>query len=259
MPELFQKNVPDRCSLCGDGGALTGEHKIKASSIRAIFSGEPMMFGSFQPGSRSLLAQSAKSKAFHFRAPLCAPCNSVRTQPYDQEFARFDDLARELVSSGERASAVLATSRYGRKCRPLIDVLRYFAKVLACQIAESSGPRFIAVTDFALGRSTFNPIGLAIDTDPAFLRWREATGDAEFAGHGGLAVSFSRLTGLADGVRSTLTHGAVRYSFSIGFEPELALELQKHSPDFYAKGEGIFRATCAHEHDAGSAARRLAG
>lgn len=247
MDDIFEDNESDRCCLCGSGEALTGEHKSKASVIRSIFPDETMAMGSFRPGSRPFFAQSSTSKIFHFKPRLCGSCNSRRTQPFDVEFAHFDETVRELVARGERPTAVFATPRYVGGRGPFVDALRYFAKILACHIAESGGPRFLALTEFALGESDFNPIELTIDTDPAFQRWSEVTGDGEFAGHGGLAVSFSRVTGVADGIRSSLTHGRVRYWFSVGLQPALARELKIRAPDFYAKGEVIFRKVLERE------------
>ena len=155
MSELFAANYPERCCLCGSAEDLTGEHKVKASTIRSLFSGEPMMIGSFDGESRPRLAQSSKSKAFHFQSKVCGTCNSTRTQAADVEFARFDEAARALLAQGRDPLGVLDDPGYAVGSDPYVNVFRYLAKVLACQIAEVGGPRISALV---LRRSDYDSL-----------------------------------------------------------------------------------------------------
>lgn len=242
----------DRCCLCGSGQDLTGEHKIKGSTIRLLFTGEPMMIGHFDGSSRPKLAQSAQSKAFHFGARMCGTCNSTRTQAPDREFERFDAAARDLLERGVDPSTVFDDPHYAVGTEPYLNVFRYLAKILACQIAEVEGPRLKVLTEFALGRSNRNVVRLSIDEDPAYRMWHDATGDPHFAGHGGLMVEFSRRTGLAREFASSLTHGPVRYWFSIAFGPAVAIALRLLHPEFHGRLKAAFDEALA-EH--ASAAR----
>lgn len=232
MAEVFLAHNPGQCCLCGSSEDLTGEHKVKASTIRSLFSGEPMMIGSFNKGDRPRHAQSSKSKAFHFRSKICAACNSNRTQNADLEFARFDEVTRELLAQGADPASVFDEPRYAVGNTPYLNVFRYFAKVLACHIAEVGGPRFTALVDFAIGRSDINIVILQMGLDDRFQFWLENTGDSEFAAHGGLGVTFSKHTGLTNGFASSLTHGALRYEFGINFNWKIGHLLHLQHPTF---------------------------
>lgn len=241
MSAFSESHAADQCCLCGSGEGLSGEHKIKASTIRELFTGEPMMIGHFDGTSRPRLAQSVKSKAFHFGARMCVACNSTRTQHADREFERFDAATRALLEAGTEPGSIFENARYAVGAKPYLDIFRYFAKILACQIAESEGPRLRALTDFAIGRSDRNVIRLAIDEDPTYRMWHDATGDPHFAGHGGLLVEFVRRTGLARELSSSLTHGAVRYTFSIRFGPAVAVGLRFLHPAFHKRLKNAFQ------------------
>jgi hypothetical protein len=206
-----------------------------------MFTGESMMIGFFDGKTQPRLAQSSTSSAFHFRSRLCATCNSARTQPADLEFAHFDEIARRSLEEGSDPGDVFDEPRYAQGGAEYLNVFRYPAKALACQIAEVGGPRFLALTNFAIGRTDVNPVRLGLDADPTYPVWHEGSGETAFAGHGGLGIEVSRKTGLVEVLRSTLTHGPLRYSFSIGFSWPIGRALQLLHPDFHAKCEVAYQ------------------
>ncbi|WP_375428429.1 hypothetical protein [uncultured Sphingomonas sp.] len=247
MLRFSEINVTDRCCLCGSADDLTGEHKIKATTLRSLFGNETMMIGHFNGTSRPRLAQSATSKAVHFRVRLCGPCNSTRTQAADVEFARFDDLARRLQCEGADPASAFDDPRYAVGSAAYLNVFRYLAKLLACHIAEVGGPRLRALTDFALSRSDMNVVRLSINADPDFQRWFEATGDPQFAGHGGLGIDFSRSTRRPKAIYTSLSHGPLRYRFSVAFGFGVALALRLLHPEFYQRSLASFEAALGVE------------
>ena len=248
MLGFSEVNVNDRCCLCGSSDDLTGEHKIKASTLRSIFDGDTMMIGHFDGTSQPRLVQSAKSKAVHFGIRLCMPCNSTRTQAADLEFARFDELARRLQYQGADPSTAFDDPRYAVGTTAYLNVFRYLAKILACHIAEVGGPRLRALTDFAIGRADRNVIRLSMDDDPDFKTWFEATGDPQFAGHGGLGIDFSRSKRRPKEIFTSLTHGPLRYRFSVAFGLGVALALRLLHPTFYKMSLKAFEAALEQEH-----------
>src|SRR3546814_6636544 len=70
MGIFFEPYQAEGCCLCGAGEALTGEHKIKASTLREIFGRDAMTIGNFDDESIRRLAQGPKSRAFHFSARM---------------------------------------------------------------------------------------------------------------------------------------------------------------------------------------------
>lgn len=220
MGMLFESYQVNRCCLCGSSENLTGEHKIKASALRKIFGKDAMFIGSFDGTSIPRRAQGPGSDAFHFSARMCALCNNARTQAPDLEFDRFHDWVSKFLSEGKDPGLVFSLPRYDIGSEPYLNVFRYFAKILCCHVAESYGPRPLAVSEFAIGRLDHNFIFLNIDADPL--------GEHKFAGHGGLMSNPTSL-------RTSLSLGATRYSFGVRFGamPGITLRILHH--DFWKK------------------------
>nr|WP_319949498.1 hypothetical protein [uncultured Shimia sp.] len=98
----FKTYLPENCCLCGATEDLSGEHKIKATAIRAEFGADKMVIGRFGESIENVRnVQGAKSKNLHFEAKICRKCNSERTQAADREFDRFHTLARVKLEGGE--------------------------------------------------------------------------------------------------------------------------------------------------------------
>ncbi len=241
MGFFFEPYQTDRCCLCGSPESLTGEHKIKASALRKIFGKEAMVIGSFDDSSIPRNAQGPKSQAFHFSARICVLCNSSLTQSPDHEFDRFHALVSELVLQGESPGLVFSLPQYDVSSTQYLNVFRYFAKLLCCHVGESCGPRALAVSEFALGRANRNTIHLHIDADPTYEVFCERFGEHEFAAHGGLIVPVNSKTKRPTGFQSSLTLGAVRYTFWVRFSPLVGLALQIFHRPFFKKCDAACR------------------
>lgn len=243
MGLFFEPYQADRCCLCGSPESLTGEHMVKASALRKIFGREPMVIGSFDGTSIPRHAQGPKSQAFHFSARICASCNSSQTQAPDREFDRFSALVSELLSQGKSPESVFSLSQYELSSAPYLNIFRYFAKLLCCHVAESGGPRALALSEFALGRTGRNTVCLCIDADPTYETFHEQIGEHKFAGHGGLIVPVHSKTQLPTSFRSSLTLGAVRYIFWVRFGVLPGLALQVFHRPFFEKCQEAYRET----------------
>lgn len=219
MGFLFEPYQEGRCCLCGAAAPLTGEHKVKASAIRAIFGNDSMVIGTFggEQGYRS--AQGPKSKEFHYAAGLCADCNGARTQPADREFDQLHKRVLESHVGGGELESIFADSRYTEGGEPYLNVFRYFAKLLCCHVGDVSGPRPVSLREFAIGASSQNRIFLGIDGDPNYRDWSVASGDHSYAAHGGLAIIMDRKTKLPIRMQSYLTLGPIRYRYWMEFAP----------------------------------------
>jgi hypothetical protein len=210
----FEANRENACCLCGSGESLTGEHKVKASALREEFGTDKMVIGHFDdPDSRVRLAQSAKSKAFHFNARMCSACNGARTQAADREFDQFHKAARKLLDSGADPKLVFEDQRYAVGSAAYLKIFRYFAKLLCCHMAEVSAPRPWRMSRFAIGQLDANCVWLDVDEDWTFRQIIAEHGVSQYAAHGGLVVYGNKRTKGANAFHSTLTVGPLRYVF----------------------------------------------
>lgn len=132
-------------------------------------------------------------------------------------------------------SVVFNDSRYAEGSNAYLNVFRYFAKILACHVAESGGPRSIELTNFARGITSRNIILLNIDLDPTYRTWSEISGDHGYAAHGGLKVPMDKETRLPTGFQTSLSFGPVRYTFWVKFSPLIGSALMFAHRPFYEK------------------------
>jgi hypothetical protein len=207
---LFEPFRSDTCCLCGATENLTGEHKIKASILREEFPISHMLI--VRPGQMKI-AQGVKAKVFHFRARICRPCNSTRTQAVDREFDRFHRIAMTHISNGEDPTLVFNDIRYAAGSEHYLNVFRYFAKLLCCHIAEFGAPRPRHLSRFALGETSVNCVWLDINKDWIYSQAYANIGRHQYASHGGLIVYGKKKTNAVGAFHSSLTVGPLRYVF----------------------------------------------
>lgn len=241
---MFEVISETECCLCGSPHNLTGEHKIKASALRRIFGKDAMVIGHFDGTSQPRLAQGPKSSALHFNARLCGDCNASDTQPADREFDRFHERVAARFASHPDADTerLFPVENYPDDAPETLNVFRYFAKLLSCQIANSGGPRLPTLAAFALGQIDFNPVKLKIRADPTYKIMTKFSDElSAFAAHGGLVVNHSRSTGELSGFHSTLTLGSIQYAYWIEFNGPVSWDLQVADPRFFAHTRDAFR------------------
>lgn len=242
---MFEAISGAECCLCGSPENLTGEHKIKASALRRIFGKEAMVIGHFDGASAPRLAQGPKSNALHFDARLCGDCNAADTQPADREFDRFHEhVAARFAAADSEADTeqLFPVEHYPEGSQEALNVFRYFAKLLSCQIANCGGPRLPTVAAFALGRIDFNPIKLLIKADSTYQDFTQVSEElSAFAGHGGLVMNHSRSSGELTGFHSTLTLGPIQYVYWVEFNGSVSADLEASDPQFFAFTREAFR------------------
>lgn len=214
MGIFFEPFTENKCCLCGSSDRLTGEHKIKASAIKAEFGDEILKIGRFDDVDHPFkFAQSPKSKAFHFKGKLCADCNNAKTQAPDREFEHFNENAREFIDKNLQIDSIFKNHNYVIGSGSYLNLFRYFAKLLCCHMAEIQAPRHIHLSSFATGKVHKNCVWLSVDRDWEYERMSQCYGDHPYAAHGGLVVYGRKDTGEATGFHSTLTLGPLRYVF----------------------------------------------
>jgi len=211
---LWKSFLQSQCCLCGDTTAnLTGEHKIKASALKAQFGKDQLMVGVIGGSTKMKSAQSTNSKHLKFKASLCQHCNSSRTQAPDREFDKFNELALAALARNDDPANVFELPRYARRGEPYLNVFRYFAKVLCCQIAAVEGPTLCNLANFAIHLSSINRIWLEVKLDPVYNGFKQKIGEYGYAAHGGLVVYLDKLSLAPSAFHSTQTNGPLQYVF----------------------------------------------
>jgi hypothetical protein len=234
MGILFVTNVPEACCLCGATENLSGEHKIKASAIRAEFGTDKIVIGRFGESVENVRnVQGPKSKNLHFQAKICRKCNSERTQAADREFDKFHMLVRAKLEAGEDPASVFELNHYAEGSSPYLNVFRYFAKLLCCHIGDAKGPRPVRLARFAISELDANCVWLSIDRDVVHQEFSQVHGELQYVAHGGLVVYGHKKTGGATGFHSTLTIGPVRYVYFMRSRWAEQLELRLLHPKFH--------------------------
>ena len=213
-PIFFEPYRPDVCCLCGSSDRLTGEHKIKASVLKAEFPERDMVIGNFSfTPRRGKPVQGPKSKALYFTAGICAKCNGSRTQQADNEFDRFHSPAYRLISQNKDPTTLFQNERYAKGSPPYLNFFRYFAKLLCCHLAQTNAPRPMHLSRFAIGSSNTNCVWVQIDKDWTYQQFEPIIGKHPYAAHRGLVVCGDRRSNSPNGFHSTLTVGALRHTF----------------------------------------------
>lgn len=235
MGIFLDPSLASTCCLCGSFEDLTGEHKIKASALRDQFGTSALAIGSHGATTKKLrFAQSAKSKALHFKARLCAKCNNERTQAADREFDRFHSRVKSHFEAGRDPTEVFDEEEYKIDGEPYLNVFRYFAKLLCCHVAEVGGPRRKHVARFALGEVSQNCVWLQIKSDWQHRQLTAEFGSIDYAAHGGLVIYGKKSDGSPTAFHSTLTVGPIQYVFHSNMTWFEKLELKWLHPKFHS-------------------------
>ncbi|MDE4134710.1 hypothetical protein PXK00_16455 [Phaeobacter sp. QD34_3] len=225
----FDEFESETCFLCGSAEDLCGEHKVKRSLIKAHALGDKTEFHSSM-NARPLLAQSPKSKVFHFKSRICRTCNSSRTQPADLAFDEFHQRLHRFwsdvkTSALNEAPAHQVVEEVGGV--PL-DVFRYFAKLLCGLLADVGGPRPILIADFAMGLSDENHIKLKISD----LRKRRVNLPLPVANSGGLRCWVDGDELLVRTFEGSLSAGFIDYDYWVRLKAHASRELATGFPAF---------------------------
>ncbi len=183
------------------------------------------------------LAQGPKSSFFHFSAKICRHCNSTLTQSADKEFDVFHGEARALFEAGHPPAEMFGNERYAANSEAYLNVFRYFAKLLACHVAHSEGPRILQLTDFAIRKSNRNIIFLCIESDPVYQLTYEPLSQHGYAAHGGLIIYFDKYKILPKGIESSLSLGPLKYTFGIRFGFPVGISLLMRYGNFVDKAK----------------------
>jgi hypothetical protein len=159
------------CWICRTNPADSGEHRVKASDVRAAAPGisqkNPVFLQkNFQP--TNIRVGSAKSKALMFSNSICEYCNSTRTQPYDVAWSTLSDYLRSNWAVIRRNGRFDLSKPFpGGTRKATLNVHLYFVKVFGCKLLEDKIPVDLAPFSDALMQGTAHPeVSVLVADDP---------------------------------------------------------------------------------------------
>jgi hypothetical protein len=234
MEIMFREPNMNACVLCGSAYKLTGEHKIKASALRQVF-GDANLVVRVEGGERRpRFAQGVNSDALKFRARLCEPCNTSRTQGPDKAFEALHLRVCDLYEQRGNLDEIRAVELLVEGSDNYLNTFRYFAKILACHIAEMGAPVLEELCQFAIGKADFNPINFFVRLDYTYSRVSRDYAGAQYAAHGGVIVFGDKETRALTSFYSTLTIGPIQYCFEARLNLIGQLRLASEYPEFFS-------------------------
>lgn len=195
---------------------------MKASALKSIFNNTPMgrVVSNYEEVE---IIENAKSKRFHFKSKLCATCNNVRTQPADKAFDLLWQKVEQLIAdniSVDNESLCLSNQKR-------INVHRYFAKILSCQIADCGGPRIVELINFAIGGKNTNLISLQIGVSDETLAVNTIS-ENQYYELSPLKININACQPRIHSIEGTIVLREVYYKYSIDFSNEMNQFFQLH-------------------------------
>lgn len=126
------------CWWCG-GVADSREHRHKASLLRRMWSDEGLLLG--REGQDFYPLPSWRSDAVKFGKVLCANCNNVRSQPFDEAYDVYAEFVHSNTARLSRARSIDWRDIYGANWEQSTRLLGCYAvKNFGCWIAENGFP-----------------------------------------------------------------------------------------------------------------------
>jgi hypothetical protein len=135
--DLQPYKVPDSglCWWCGST-ADSREHKFKRTDLTRMWGADDHLVWLCEQ--QQVKVRSArKSSIVKFSANLCAPCNNARSQPFDAAYDKFADYIWDHLNDLWPYDFLDMQQIYGSAWQEgVLNLARYFAKQLACRMAD---------------------------------------------------------------------------------------------------------------------------
>ncbi len=131
-----------KCWICGNE-ATTGEHKTKASDLRALYGSvsqkNPLFLHTDQR--RNQKVGSVKANKFKFDALICSHCNNARTAPYDKAWEQLSKFLRDKKPTIKKDDVISLHKIFpGAVSKSMLFVHLFFVKLFGCAIVEHKVP-----------------------------------------------------------------------------------------------------------------------
>lgn len=151
---------PGLCLICRSNPANSGEHRLKASDIRARLPNlgprNPVFVQRGRATNDPII--SAKARILKYPKSLCSSCNDTLTQPYDLAWEKLSKYLHENWDSiVKRGYFDLSKPFRGHTRAAALDVHLFFVKLLGCKIHESNASIDLTPFSQALRTRTAHP------------------------------------------------------------------------------------------------------
>lgn len=153
MPSAIAAPPPALCWICRKHPAGSGEHRFKASDLRARAPGlaqdQPLFLQRGRATNDRII--SAKSRALKYPDSMCLRCNDTLSAPYDRDWQTLSEfLAANWDSVFKRGAFELVSVFPGRTESAALNVHLFFVKLFGCKIHEGGVPIDLAPSSQAL-------------------------------------------------------------------------------------------------------------
>ncbi|MDR2948830.1 MAG: hypothetical protein LBV71_06440 [Prevotella sp.] len=138
-----------KCWICNENQANSGEHKIKASEIRKLMKGKK--FNGFYINESGLTSiNTSKDRVLKFPQIICDFCNNELTKPADDAYNEFLSYVLNSYDEIAASSKIDFMNIYGTKWKQKkIDFYKYIAKHAGCKSHDDKGCRLIDVSSLS--------------------------------------------------------------------------------------------------------------
>ena len=148
-----------KCWICGNE-ATTGEHKTKASDLRALYNGvsqkNPLYLHTDER--RNQKVGSIKSDKFKFDSLICANCNNARTASHDKAWEKISKFLREIKPPIKKGDEISLEKVFSTDfSESMLDVHLFFVKLFGCAIVELKTPIDISPFAEAILQKRYHP------------------------------------------------------------------------------------------------------
>jgi hypothetical protein len=149
------------CWICRTRPANSGEHRFKASDVRAVAprasQAAPVFLQRDSKATNDPIA-NAKNNKLKFAKSICTECNNALTQPYDIAWQKLSAyLLANWPAIVKRGSFDLSKPFPGATRAAALDVHLFFVKLLGCKLHADAVPIDLAPFSAALLTRTPHP------------------------------------------------------------------------------------------------------
>jgi len=162
-----------KCWICKQNAANSGEHGIKRSLLKFIHGTGPFVKKNRMVrihDDKKTIVQSIDSDFLKFKKTICCICNNSYSKSWDEEFDRFifhllPNWEKELKSGYFN----IKNSHPGCQRKHSSNLYRYFCKIFGCALVDSGQDAPQDIVEAVNGRNYPNNFGISLCIENEFF------------------------------------------------------------------------------------------